>query len=179
MARRTDVAEVEQNETEEVPNTDSTPDQTSDGAGNKPATKKAEPKRGQLPEGYVTPVGLATLLSQPKDGNAENTDASNFRHTDRNGGHDVKPQMVYSYIKNASKDAPFPLETVTDSIGASRQAVQIDAGLAWWDAKNERVAGRRQNAAAKAAAKAERAAAKPATEAEGETSDAGDATEAE
>ena len=115
---------------------------------------KKEPKRGDLPEGYVTPVGLAKELSEKK------------LHKNRDGETvDVKPQMVYSYIKNATKDDPFPIETVKDSIGAERQALKLEEGLAWWARKNERVEARKKNAADKAK-KAEENKAKKAAEAE-------------
>jgi hypothetical protein len=118
------------------------------------------PARGDLPDGYVTPVGFAKVLSQPIDGNAENTVDDNFRHTDKNGSHEVKPQMVYSYMRNASKTNPFPVETIKDSLGHDRQVLKVEAGLAWWDAKNSRVQERKANAAAKvekAASKASQA----------------------
>jgi hypothetical protein len=164
----------------EVETVDATGDETETVSETSTETKakpKAEPARGDLPEGYVTPIGLAKALSQPIDGNAENTDPSNFYHTDRSGGHEVRPQMVYSYMKNAPKDHPFPIETVTDSIGKERQALKLDAGLAWWVAKNERVAGRRQNAAEKAAKKAANAKSgdTSTTEAEGDQPEVSDA----
>jgi hypothetical protein len=141
--------------------------------GEKPAKKAAakEPSRGQLPDGHVTPVGLAHALSQPLDGNPENLDPSNWRYTKKtDGSHVVAPQMVYSYIKNASKDDPFPGKTVQDSLGKDREnVVTLEEGLAWWDNKAKRTEERRQNAAAKAAAKAERAATKE--KAEGEQPD--------
>jgi hypothetical protein len=133
MPRKSDVAE-----TEEAPATEE----------KQPKAKK-EPKRGDLPEGYVTPVGLAAILTERK------------LHTNRDGEIvEVKPQMVYSYIKNASKEDPFPIETVKDSIGAERQAVKVDEGVAWWTRKNERVAARKANAAEKAAKKEANAKAK-------------------
>ena len=91
-------------------------------------------------------------------------------HTNRQGEvAEVKPQMVYSYIRNAPKDNAFPIETVTDSNGKERQAVKLEAGIEWWAAKNERTAARKANAANKEAKKAERAAAKAAeAEAEGD-----------
>jgi hypothetical protein len=116
-------------------------------AAEKPAKKVKEPARGDLPDGYVTPVGLAKILTERK------------LHTDRdNKVVEVKPQMVYSYIKNAPKDHPFPMETVKDSIGVDRFAVKIDAAIKWWTEKNERVAERKANATAKEAKKAEKAA---------------------
>jgi len=104
----------------------------------KAAQKKAN-ARGDLPEGYVTPVGLAKLVNENK------------LHTNRDGEVvDCPPQVVYSYIKNAPKDHPFPLEEILDSNGQKRAVVKIDAGLAWWREKNERTAERRKNAAEKA-----------------------------
>jgi hypothetical protein len=99
-------------------------------------------------------------------------------HTNRQGEvAEVAPQMVYSYIKNASKEDPFPIETITDSIGKERQVVKLEAGLAWWERKNARAAERKANAAEKAQKKAERAAAKE-NEAEAEVEET-DAVEAE
>ena len=118
--------------------------------------KEKAPARGDLPEGYVTPVELAKVLTERK------------MHTNRQGEvAEVKPQMVYSYIRNAPKDNAFPIETVTDSNGKERQAVKLEAGIEWWTAKNERTAARKANAANKEAKKAERAA-KKAAEAEAE-----------
>lgn len=112
---------------------------------------KAEPKRGELPEGYVTPIGLAKELTEQG------------LHQNRAGETvEVRPQMVYSYIKNSPKDDTFPLVTVTDSLGKDRQAVKLEDGIAWWVRKNDRVAARKSSAAEKAAKKAERAAAKEA-----------------
>ena len=120
-------------------------------AAPKAAKVKKEPTRGTLPDGYVTPVGLAKAL----------TDQG--LHTDKHGTVvPLKPQVVYSYIKNASKDAPFPMEQVTDSIGKIRDAVKLDAGIAWWAAKTARTAANKVAAAAKAEAKAAKAAATPA-----------------
>jgi hypothetical protein len=125
---------------------------------------KKEPARGELPEGYVTPIGLAKEIS------------ARGLHQNRDGvTEDVKPQMVYSYIKNAPKDHPFPLETVQDSLGHDRQALQLEAGVEWWVAKNERAAARKASAAEKAAAKEQRAAEKAAKAEAGEGSE--DSTE--
>jgi hypothetical protein len=145
------------------------------------AAAKKEPARGDLPEDIVTPVGLAKLLSKPIDGNAENTDASNFYHTDKNGGHEVKPQMVYSYMKNASKEDPFPVITTEDSIGKQRQTVKVSEGLAWWSRKNERAAARKASAAEKAEKSAAAKAKKEAEAANTTEAEAGEpeATEAE
>jgi hypothetical protein len=156
---RSNAAEVEVVENDEVETVDAT-------EAPKEPKAKAAPKRGELPEGYVTPVQLAKVITEKG------------LHTDREGGHEVKPQMVYSYIKNSPKEDPFPISTVTDSIGVERQALLEDEGVAWWERKNERVAARKANAEQKATAKAERAAAKAVAEAEGDESTA-EVTEAE
>lgn len=155
MSRRTDtVEEVDlSSETDEaaVPTEGETPAKTQ--------KAKKEPARGVLPEGFVTPIGLAKELTTRE------------LHTDKNGGHEVRPQMVYSYKKNAPKDDPFPIQTIQDSLGKDREVVSLEEGIAWWTRKNERVAGKRQSAEQKRTAKAERAAAKaaePSSEAEGE-----------
>jgi hypothetical protein len=130
----------------------------------KAAAKPKEKSRGDLPEGYVTPVGLAKLLTEQGLG-GQNEDGSNK---------EVKPQVVYSYIKNAPAAHPFPLETVTDSLGKERQALVADKGLDWWRAKNERAAARKANAAEKASKKGTKTDAAPATE-----EPVGEVTEAE
>jgi hypothetical protein len=162
MARKdnAEVEAVEVDETEEVESTESEA---------KTPKEKKEPVRGQLDEGYVTPVGLAKVISERK------------LHTNRDGELvDVAPQMVYSYIKNAPKEDPYPFITVTDSLGHERQAVLVEDGVAWWIRKNERTVSRKTNAAAKAAEKLARAAAKATEETEGSEPEADDeVTEAE
>lgn len=154
MPRQTNTADVEAVETEEV-ETVETPTE-----GESTPKAKKEPARGDLPEGYVTPIGLAKELG--KRGLQRNREGVVLE--------EVRPQMVYSYIKNAPKEDPFPLETVTDSIGKERQALKLDEGIAWWERKNERAASRKQNAAEKKAKK-EAAAAARAEAAEAETGD--------
>jgi hypothetical protein len=171
MPRNTQNADVEETAGEAQG-----PEATGDAAPKEKKAKK-EPARGALPEGYVTPVGLATELSKPIDGNADNKDNSNYYHTDKNGEHLVRPQMVYSYKKNAPKDDPFPSETVKDSLGHDREALKLADGLAWWARKNERVAAKKANAAAKAAKKEANATKKAAASAEASTDEA-EATDA-
>jgi hypothetical protein len=106
--------------------------------------KKKEPARGDLPEGVVTPVGFAKILGE------------RGLQKDRQGNvlTEVRPQMVYSYIKNAPKEDPFPLKKVNDSIGKERDVVSVDEGVAWWERKNTRTAERAENARKKEAQKA-------------------------
>jgi hypothetical protein len=142
MARNKDVDEVETVDVDEVaPDTETS---------EKPAKAKKEPVRGELPEGYVTPVGLAKVIEERK------------LHTAKDGSHEVKPQMVYSYIKNAAKEDPFPLTEVQDSLGHARKVVLVEDGVAWWERKNERTATRRANAKEKADKKAAKATEAPA-----------------
>lgn len=109
---------------------------------------KKEPTRGTLPEGYVTPVGLAKIISE------------RGLHINREGvAAVVAPQVVYSYIKNAPKEHLFPMEHIADSLGKVRDVVQIEEAVAWWIAKNERVAAGKIASADKAAKKAAKAAA--------------------
>jgi hypothetical protein len=182
---------VEDDETETVP---ATTDESNKPA--KTAAAKKEPARGDLPEvsdkdgrgpvtegdKYVTPVGLAHELSKPLDGNAENTDSSNWRYTASRGAnagsHTVAPQMVYSYKKNAGEKSknPFPTIVVKDTLGNDREVVRLSQGLAWWDEKNGRAKERAVNAQAKAAKKAEKTEQGPQVV---ETEDAEPAVEAE
>jgi len=108
----------------------------------KPAKPKedAKPKRGDLPTGYVTPIGFAKILGEKG------------LHTDRDGNvvKDVKPQMVYSYMKNSPQSDRLETTAVKDSNGNERQALKIDEAIKWWERKNERAAQRKQNAKDKA-----------------------------
>jgi hypothetical protein len=72
---------------------------------------------------------------------------------------EVKPQVVYSYIKN-TKGGKNPIPTY--EVGGRSNLLKLDEFLAWWDAKDERVRASKAAAAAKAEAKAARAAAAPA-----------------
>jgi len=129
----------------------------------KPKKAPKEPKRGQLPDGYGTPNDLAKVLTERQ------------LHTAKDGSHEVKTQMVYSYMNNAPESDPFPIQEVTDSLGNPRKALVIEEGVAWWIRKNERAGARKANAAEKAAKKAAAAEAK----ANGETAEVAEVVEAE
>jgi hypothetical protein len=156
-------AEVENfDETEEVPETAATPTEA------KP-TVATKPKRGTLPDGYVTPVQFAKELTSKGYGNDDNQPAETNVI--------VPPQVVYSYIKNAPKDHPFPntengdLKMILDDNQVERRAFKLDEGLAWWADKVKRAAERKANAAAKKVAKPAVKEASP-VEAEGEFTEA-------
>jgi hypothetical protein len=95
-----------------------------------PATPATASKRPALPEGYVTPVGLTNIINE--------------RGLYNGGVGQLRSQAMYSYIKNAPADHPFPLETINN-----RDVVKIEAGVQWWNEKNERVAARAQAAQAR------------------------------
>jgi hypothetical protein len=137
MARNTAVEEDVDVEAVE-PDTD----EVEETAGSEEKAAKG-PKRGDLPEGFVTPVGFAKIVGE------------RGLHTNRDGEvvTDVKPQMIYSYIRNSPKDDPFPVQEVEDSNGVKRQVLDIEEGVAWWERKNDRASQRKQNAADKAAKK--------------------------
>jgi hypothetical protein len=99
------------------------------------------PARPPVPEGFVTPVGFAKLLT------------AHLR--EREPEHkEIPPQQIYSMIRNASKENPFPVYEE----GGRKNLIKAQEGLAWWDAKDQRVAERKANAAAKAEKKAAAAA---------------------
>jgi len=148
---------------EEGEETAGTPE-ASEGA---PKAAKKAPARGKLPEGYVTPVGLAKVLGER---GLQKNKAGETLTT-------VPPQMVYSYMRNAGEKDPFPIETVKDDQGNERQALLLEKGIEWWERKNARAATRAENARAKAAKAAEKK-----TEGESSTDEAeatGDEAEAE
>lgn len=159
MARRKDTAVIEttiENLDVDVETVDDETEDVAAPAAKEPKAKK-EPARGDLPEGHVTPVGLAKLITERGE------------HTNRDGEVvELKPQMVYSYIKNAPKDDPFPfVEGLTDSLGKPRQAATVADALAWWDRKKTRAGERKANAAAKAEKKATAKTDEPVAEDEG------------
>ena len=125
------------------------------------AAAKVTKKRGELPEGYVTPVGFAHWLTENGyGGKDEDGDLLVF-----------PPQAVYSTIKNAPKDYPFPVENVKDSIGTERFCMKLEAAIDWWKEKVARTASRKAGAKAKTAKKATEA---KVTEAEGDHEEAED-----
>jgi hypothetical protein len=118
--------------------------------GEKPAKEKKESTRPPVPEGKVSPVQFAKILTE---------------HLREQGRLDadkaVAPQVVYSYIKNNGPESknPFP---ATKAEGRAA-VVDADEAIKWWDAKDERVQASKTAAAEKAAKKAEKATAAPET----------------
>jgi hypothetical protein len=117
------------------------------------AKEKKESTRPPVPEGKVSPVQFAKILSAHKTAKARETDPEAAEIT-------VAPQVVYSYIKNNGPESknPFPAEKAEGRAAV----VDADKALEWWDAKDQRVAASKAAAAEKAAKKTEKANAKPA-----------------
>jgi hypothetical protein len=117
-------------------------EQAPDG-GNAPDAKATKNKRPPVPEGFITPVAFAKELTKHliETGQLE-------------AGGEIPPQMVYSYLKSNQKgDNAFPQY---DGGEGRKVLLKLDEALAWWDAKNKRVAERKANAANKAAKAAEK-----------------------
>jgi len=111
-------------------------------------TETKAPARPPVPEGKVSPVAFAKLLSAHLTAKARETDSEAAEIT-------VAPQVVYSYIKNngpTSKN-PFPSEP------AEGRAAVVDAekAIAWWEAKDARVKASKVAAKEKADKKAAKA----------------------
>lgn len=92
-----------------------------------PAEKaEALVKRGRLPEGYVSVMGLTHEIN-----------ARGLYYGKRADG--LTGQSLYTYI-NANGEGskyPFPIVRVD-----GKAAIELEAGLAWWVAKNERAASK-------------------------------------
>jgi hypothetical protein len=88
--------------------------------------------RPELPEGLVSPIAFAKLLTERYNLNPA-----------------LRPQQIYSYIRNPGKDDPFP----TQPAEGRAAAINAEDGFAWWDRKEERKAERAKNAAEKKAKK--------------------------
>jgi hypothetical protein len=95
----------------------------------KPATKTSS--RPAVPEGFISPVQFAKELT--------------------NEANPIRPQVVYSYIKNngANSKHPFPLHSAEGRHGV----VKAEEGINWWTELRNRVASSKAAAAEKAAKK--------------------------
>ena len=93
------------------------------------AEAPAKTKKDPVPDGWETPVNFAKRLTA-------------------NSGSDVRPQIVYGYIRNSKG---FPSKQNTDG----HYLVNIEEGLKWMEEKAARKAAREAEKAAKAAAPAE------------------------
>jgi hypothetical protein len=138
-------------------NAEDTVDVPAETAEKAKAEKKKESTRPPVPEGKVSPVAFAKILSEhlrkPHD----------TLGTRLEEGKSVAPQVVYSYIKNNGADSknPFP----TEKAEGRAAVVDAEAGLKWWDEKDLRVKASKDGKAQKAAEKAAKTTETPATEA--------------
>jgi hypothetical protein len=118
--------------------------------------ESAKTKRAKLPEGYITPIAFNTKLQEML--REQGVLKENEEH---------RPQVIYSYINNKSKNNPFPVVFVDeagneyDEKGEGRRpALRVDEhgepaeAFAWWNEKEERKVTRAANAKEKAAKKA-------------------------
>jgi hypothetical protein len=154
--------EIEDTGTDEAPKTD------------KPAKAKKESTRPPVPEGYVSPVKFASELTA----HAEAQGWTDTKGNPITGDNPIKPQIVYSYIKNNTGDGakhPFP----THPAEGRAFVVKVDEGIEWWTALRERTAASKAAAAEKREKKAN--AAKTSAQAAAETGEVptGEVEEAE
>jgi hypothetical protein len=135
-----DAPEVVENAAEDTVDAPATAD--------KPAKEKKESTRPPVPEGKVSPVAFAKILTKHLQ------DAGKLPEDKA-----VAPQVVYSYIKNNGADSknPFPAEKAEGRAAV----VDAEAGLKWWDDKDARVAAGKAAKAEKATKAAEKATATP------------------
>jgi hypothetical protein len=127
--------DVDTPELDEVSEGDETDAPEATTAAEKPAKKEKAPKapaRPPVPEGYITPVTFAKLLTEKA------LEA---------GGKEVPPQYVYSTIRS-SASGKNPLKTYSE--GGRDNLLKPDEAFAWWEAKELRKTERAANAADKA-----------------------------
>jgi hypothetical protein len=159
----------------EVPEAEDTVDETTEtpaaeSTETKPAKEEKKGKRAKLPDGYGTPIQFNNKLNEWLKAQAEaaGEDVSEWD--------DHRPQVIYSYIKNRSKEDPFPVVFVTEAgeeraedddetrpalrLAGDETHDQFAEAFAWWLRKEERVKTRQANAAKKAADKKAKASAK-------------------
>jgi hypothetical protein len=132
--------DVDTPELDEADETDTVEEPAAEAPKEKKAKEKKAPARPPVPEGYITPVAFAKVLSEKL-------------------GKDVPPQYIYSTI-NSTKNGKNPLPTYSE--GGRDNLLKLEEALAWWEQKDTRVAERKANAASKAEKKANKAEAAPA-----------------
>jgi hypothetical protein len=108
----------------------------------KPTKAKKESTRPPVPEGYISPVQFAKVLTEHK-----------IKNGTLEEGKVIAPQVVYSYIKNNPADGKYPFPARTDVEGRAL-VLKADEGLKWWDEKDARVKAQKTAKAQRDAAKA-------------------------
>jgi len=137
-------------EVEETETVDAAPP-TKGNVVKKNATTKKASTRPAVPDGYVSPVAAAKELSKHL---TEKAHAAGSIKDDEEI--EVRPQIVYSYIKNNGPTSKNPIKTYEE--GGRVNLLKLDEFLAWWDEKDARVATRKANVKTKTPAAAEKAA---------------------
>jgi hypothetical protein len=180
--------------------TDVVPETTGEGAKSTTATPKA-PARATPPDGYITPVAFAKILTkhlaeksyQNKNGYVGRTSDGATIDEKINP---IPPQYIYSMLNQGNKpNAKNPIPTYVSGhnpgevwkTGEQPEGTPLarvnlldpTEALAWWDAKDERIAASKKAKEDKAKAAAEKAAATPAAPAVVEDEAAEPVTEAE
>lgn len=90
-------------------------------------TTEKKATRPKVPEGYVTPIQFRNALVEQDKAPA-----------------DLRPQVIYTYVKNPGKGDPFPVkytdgETVKDEQWeGTRPCLVLQEALDWWDRKAAR-----------------------------------------
>jgi hypothetical protein len=115
---------------------------------------KTTSSRKPVAEGYVAPVEAAKRLSEHL--------TIKGREAGLIGADqeiEIKPQVMYSYIKNNGPDSKNPLPRYTDPelTGGRECVVKVAEVIKWWEDKDARVSERKANAKVKADKKAENA----------------------
>jgi hypothetical protein len=168
-----DTPEALDDEADELPAGSATAGATDKAKAEK--TPKA-PARAAVPDGYIAPVAFAKVLTAHLEGKG-----SANKHGLINKDNPIAPQMVYSYLNQSNKpNSKNPIQTyvsVADgtvyktgeqpegAVVARENLLNSDEALAWWDAKDGRVAASKEAQKAKADKKAAAAAAAPAADA--------------
>jgi hypothetical protein len=158
-----EVPEALEDELDEVDVPSDTTGTEADQDPNKANAKPKAPARPPVPEGYVSPVAFAKILTE----HLEAKGAENSKGKITVESNPIPPQMVYSYLKNAGETSKNPWPRYEE--GQRKNLLKVDESLAWWDALTERVSASRANATAKAEkknAKATETPAEPVVEAE-------------
>jgi hypothetical protein len=166
--------------------TDAPAEGTTTATTEKPAKAPKEPKRDAPPEGFITPVDFAKKLTEHLQAKGvSNKNGPITAKSDTEAGNPIPPQYIYSTL-NQSKDSDKGMPTYVSfkdgSVHATKDApaattenpisrvnlLKLDEALAWWDAKDARVAASKVAKAEKDAKKAAKASEKTETPAEAE-----------
>jgi hypothetical protein len=162
----------------DTPDEDDEADTVAEGTAEAPKDAKApkakkESTRTPVPEGFISPVQFAKVLTKHlQEQHATNTAGVPISVE----SNPVPPQVVYSYINNnkAGKN-PFPATYGDTSKGERAVILKAEDGLKWWDELRDRVAKGKEEKANKEAKKE----AKKATPEAVETEDNAEVVEAE